>query len=91
MRIKATEFKEWLDIHEVDHRGYVRMPEVKPLFVADRNSKEETKIMRVLLKDFLQREALCCYLTSKKIKRQAMPHNLRCIKNLLSVIYKSRN
>lgn len=76
LRITVEAFREWLDINEIDHRSYVKTPCVKPLFVGAKKTRDQTKIMRILLKDFLKNEALCCYLTSKKIKREAMPHNL---------------
>ena len=89
LKIKLEAFREWFELNEVDHRNYVKLPDVRDLFVAGKNNREQAKIMRVLLKDFLQNEALCCYLTTKKVKKQAMPHNFHCMKNILKEIFSS--
>jgi hypothetical protein len=74
----------------VEHRNYVRLPDMKELFAGSRGSREQSKVMRVLLKEFIQREALPCYLTSKKIKRDSMPHNLHSIRHVLSDILSAK-
>jgi hypothetical protein len=38
--------------------------------------------MRILLQDFLQREAVNCFLTSRKTKRDTMVHNLFGIRHV---------
>jgi len=38
--------------------------------------------MRVLLQDFMTREAVNCFLTSRKTKRDAMVHNLSAIRSV---------
>lgn len=71
-----------METNKVDHRNYVRVPSIKKFFVDQQFVREHTKIMRILLKDFLQREAVLCYLTSKKVRKEAMVHNYestRCI------------
>jgi hypothetical protein len=42
--------------------------------------------MRILLGDFLRKEAHLFYLTSKKIKRNGMVHNYHSIRNILKEI-----
>jgi hypothetical protein len=66
----------------------VRLPDMKALFAGKRGSKDQSKIMRALLGDFLKKEALLCYLTSKKIKRDSMPYNYNSIRNVLKDIYR---
>jgi hypothetical protein len=90
LKIKAAKFLEWLELNDVEHRNYVRLPDMKALFTGKRGSREQAKVMRVLLKEFLQKEAMLCYLTSKKIKRESMPYNFYSIRNVLADIYNAK-
>ena len=54
LKIKPAKFMEWFELNDVEHRNYVRLPDMKILFAGKRGSREQTKIMRILLKDFLK-------------------------------------
>jgi hypothetical protein len=40
-----------------------------------------------MLKMFIDEESLCCYLTSRKIKRDAMPCNLLSIRSIYKELF----
>ena len=42
--------------------------------------------MRILLKDFVYNEAIPCYLTSKKVKKEVMVHNYHALRIILNEI-----
>ncbi len=73
----------------MEHRNYIRLPSARKLFFTGKCNKEATKILRIILKDFIQREALCAYLTSKKIKRESIPYHLLSFRNIFSDLVKS--
>ena len=69
MRLKISKLAEWLEINKIEHRNYIRLSYVKKMFLSPRKNQETCKIMRILLWDFVNNDALSYYLTSKKMKR----------------------
>ena len=65
----------------MEHKNYIRLPSAKKLFY-NTQKKEHAKIMRILLNHFLKSEAMCAYLTSKKIKKTMMDQNYTAIRNI---------
>ena len=45
--------------------------------------------MRVLLEEFMRKEAVNCFLTSRKTKRDAMIHNIAAIRHVRDEIMES--
>lgn len=74
MRLKFSKLAEWLEMNSIQHRNYIRLPCVKKLFLAPRKNQQTAKVMRILLDDFIKNDALCYYLTSKKIKQIGRAH-----------------
>jgi hypothetical protein len=83
----VDEFAEWIREARIDYRNYIRVPSVKKLFHVGAKLREYGRILRVLLKLFLDGESLCCYLTSRKIKKQAMPYNLTSIRSICTELF----
>lgn len=86
LSISESDFLDWLETNRIDYRNYVRVPSVQRLFVGCDRTQDHAKILRVLLFDFLQKEAISCYLTSKKIKKEAMEFNYRSIRHIFNEI-----
>lgn len=89
MKITKSKFIDWFEINKAEYTNYIRLSCVKKMFVCTRVNKSgkfQTKIMRILLNDFLRKEAHCFYLTSKKIKRVGMNHNYQSIRSILREI-----
>jgi hypothetical protein len=66
----------------VDYRNYIRLPTVKKLFSETKTTKEHSKLMRILLKQFIDDEAINCYWTSKKLRKDIMGHNYHSIRSI---------
>lgn len=49
MKTTCGRFLEWLEIHRVEHKNYIRLPCVKKMFIGRSGKEEHPKIMRVLL------------------------------------------
>jgi hypothetical protein len=83
LNISQDEFLKWLNEHKADHRNYIRIPSVKPLFLnLGRHNGECTKIMRIFFHDFVKRESTLCFLTSKKTKNEGIIHNLKAVRSI---------
>lgn len=74
----------------MDHKNYIRLPSAKKLFYSTQK-KEYAKVMRILLHQFLKSEALCAYLTSKKIKKTMMDQNYTAIRNIFKDLHATSN
>lgn len=76
----------WLEGQRVDFRNYIRVPTIKKLFMGRHSTQAHAQLLRILLKDFLHNEALPCYMTSRKIKKEAMLFNYRSIRTIFNEI-----
>ena len=76
LKITFEEFVEWIKTNKADFRNYIRIFSIRKLFVNHHFAYEETKIMRILFKEFLERESLICFITSKKAKKGVVASNL---------------
>ena len=81
IKLSYHQFIEWFEINKMEHKNYIRLPSAKKLFY-NTQKKEHAKIMRILLNHFLKSEAMCAYLTSKKIKKTMMDQNYTAIRNI---------
>ena len=84
--ISLEEFQAWVKINRVDFRNYVRITSVRKLFIDQPFGRGQAKIMRIMLKDFLEKEALVCFITSKKIQRGAVNYSLTYRRTLIEEI-----
>jgi hypothetical protein len=66
------------------------MSSVRKLFIASRKKHDPTKFMRILLKDFLENEALCFYLAEKRIKKETSASVLKIRRLLLNELINSK-
>jgi hypothetical protein len=83
MKIYPFDFFSWYRASKADYRHYIGISSIRVLFrPAQHEEKEFTKIMRILLHDFIQNDALACFLTSRKTKRGEMTQNLECLRNI---------
>lgn len=80
LNISLEQFLGWYQHHNIDFRNYIKVSSIRPMFLGHALCNEHAKIMRVLLKEFIRNEALPCYLTSKKIRRGVMEHNLTSLR-----------
>jgi hypothetical protein len=71
---------------KIDFRNYIRVPSIKKMFIGDETTKDYSKVLRILFQDFLQKESLICYQTSRKIKKESMPSNYRSIREIYNEI-----
>lgn len=78
----TNQLQEWLSTHSIDYRNYIRVSSVKKLFKNHDSSKEFSLILRVMLQAFINEDSLCCYLTSRKLKKELMLHSLKSIRNI---------
>lgn len=76
--------EEWFEVGRVEKKSYIRLKSIKRLFFSTKAHKEETKVMRILLKHFICNEALPNYLTSKKIRKDYMCYNLKSVRIIFS-------
>jgi hypothetical protein len=74
----------------MEHKNYIRLPSAKKLFF-NAQKKEYAKIMRILLHHFLKAEAMCAYLTSKKIKKTMMEQNYIAVRNIFRDLQATSN
>lgn len=66
-------------------------PHARYYFMEKKNDQNNTKIMRIFLKNYLTKEAHCHFLTSKKIKKSLMPQNYNAIRHILKDIQNAKN
>jgi len=65
----------WLESKAINHKNYIRLAKVSKMFMGGKINFEHSKMLRILLAEFVNKEALCCYLTSRKTKRDLMVYN----------------
>jgi len=53
----------------------IRLAKVNKMFMGGKINFEHRKMLRILLAQFVNKEALCCYLTSRKAKKDLMINN----------------
>lgn len=86
LSICLEDFVDWISASKVDYRNYIRVSCIKKLFIGQAFIYEHTKVMRILLRIFLEKEAFPCYLTSKKAKRGVMNYNFASIRSIFREI-----
>jgi hypothetical protein len=61
------------------------VPHAKKLFCNNTDEKRSySKALRVIFKNFINEESVCCYLTSRKIKKEAMKLNLSVVRTIFN-------
>jgi len=70
----------------VDYKNYIRVPSIRNLFISSNLNDSSTKLMRVMLKDFLDGEVVNYFLTSRKIKKGSVRINLNSARHLMKDI-----
>jgi hypothetical protein len=85
--IALDEFILWLENTKTDYRNYIKISSIRSLFLGQDFVQEHTKLMRVLLGEFIRNEALPCYLTSKKAMRGVMIHNLASLRLVMQELF----
>ena len=83
MKISVEDFIDWYGRNKTNHRNYIRISSVQKLFVSQPFCEEETKIMRIILEDFIKNEALVCFLTSKKVGKDEASNNFLAFRTIL--------
>jgi len=62
------------------------MSTIRRLFKKVQFIEEQTMIMRILLKYFIQNEAMVCNLTSKKAKKEVVRCNMKSLRLIIGDI-----
>lgn len=70
----------------MDYRNYIRIQSIRKLFVHDEFTYEHSMIMRILLQDFLNKEAIICFTTSRKATKRVMTYNLISVRGVINEI-----
>jgi hypothetical protein len=88
LSLTFEEFESWYLKNKAEYRNYIKVSSVKRLFKSAIFVEEETMIMRILFKEFLETEAMVCNLTSKKAKREIVLYNVKSLRLILEEIVK---
>ena len=86
MKITLEDFLDWYERNKINHRNYIRINSVKKLFMSPYFNEEYTKVIRILLNNFLRNESFNCYLTSKKVSKEEARNNFLAFRTIIDNI-----